>query len=93
MSKTSDSLSSQNMGGRAAGEGARPSRSASVKTKLWKRLQKLDSRISKNLYYQRRAYQDEIICKHYYAESYTQFKNLDEKRKQMRLKLKSFGRD
>lgn len=83
-----DSLSGQNMRGRPAGVGSSPAPSTlstKEKTRLWKRLRKLDREISlipRYLLFEEWPYPDQR------NEARGRFKRFDEQRKQARLRLK-----
>jgi hypothetical protein len=90
MKNLSDSLSGQNMDRRVAGIGSSPKHSLSLKqkTKLWKKLRKLDCEYSRlkdlnssgwNLWYNRP-----------YQANQAKMSEIDDKRKEIRNKLKGY---
>lgn len=82
----SDSLSGQNTIGRNAGLGSSPSRSSKTKTKLWKKIRKLDKKCASFVkiykWYMNKKSRECL----YGFKAYLKF---DQKRKEVRMKLKS----
>jgi len=87
---SSDSLSGQNMVGRNASLGSSPSRSTKIRTRIWKQLRKLDRRCSQ-------LYQCYMLYKTYKFQwdhtNYTNYIKTDQKRKEIRLKLKALWKN
>lgn len=87
---SSDSLSGQNVVGRNAGLGSSPSRSTKTKTKLWKKLRKLDKKCAlfvRNYKWYMNKESKECL----YA--YNKYLKFDQKRKEVRMKLKSLWKN
>lgn len=87
--KTGDSLSGQNKGRRAAGTGSSPVHpTRSERTRLWKRLRYLDRECAKCK--ELIDWYNIVIQKERYIKQTEKFKNLDARRKEVRLKLKGY---
>ena len=84
---TRDSLSGQNSSRRADGVGSSPALSKSKKTALWKRLRKYDRKIGE---IDRYIWLFGAIDRKYISME-TKRKKLDQKRKEVRMKLKGYN--